>query len=45
MFWMRGPGNLHLFGPQMALAYWLDAFLQGPKTHDFQGPTPSHLPL
>jgi hypothetical protein len=31
-----------LFGLQMALAYQLDAISQGPKTFDFQGPTPSH---
>jgi hypothetical protein len=34
-----GPGNLEFFGPQMALAYWLDAISQGLKTLDFQGPT------
>jgi len=39
-----GPGNLEFFGPQMALAYRLDAISQGKKTLDFQGPTPSHLP-
>jgi hypothetical protein len=39
-----GPGNLEFFGPQIALAYRLDVILQGPKTHNFQGPTPSHLP-
>jgi hypothetical protein len=32
------------FGPQMALAYWFDAISQGPKTFEFQGPTPSHFP-
>jgi hypothetical protein len=26
-----GPGNLEFFGPQMALAYQLDAISQGPK--------------
>jgi hypothetical protein len=26
-----GPGNLKIFGPQMALAYWLDAISQGRK--------------
>jgi hypothetical protein len=48
MLWMRaypllgevgkglGPGNLEFFGPQMALAYRLDAISQGP--------TPSHFP-
>jgi hypothetical protein len=39
-----GPGNLEYFGPQMALTYRLDAISQGPKTRDFQGPTPSHSP-
>jgi hypothetical protein len=34
----------NVFGPQMALAYRLDAISQGPKTLNFQGPTPSHLP-
>ncbi len=38
-----GLGNLEFFGPQMALAYWLDAISQGPKKSDFLGPTP--LPL
>ncbi len=38
-----GPGILEFFGPQMALAYWLDAISQGPKTFEFQGPIPSHL--
>jgi hypothetical protein len=53
MFWMRaypllgqvggvGPWNFRVFGPQMALAYWLDAISQGPKILEFQGPTPSH---
>jgi hypothetical protein len=32
-----GPGILELFGPQMALAYRLDAIAQGPKTLEFQG--------
>ncbi len=27
-----GPGNLEVFGPQMALASRLDAISQGPKT-------------
>jgi hypothetical protein len=31
-------------GPQMALAYRLEAISQGPKILEFQGPTPSHLP-
>ncbi len=26
-----GPGNLDFFGPQIALAYRLDAISQGPK--------------
>ncbi len=36
----RGLGfkNLEFFGPQMALAYRLDAISQGPKTLDFQAP-------
>jgi hypothetical protein len=38
-------GYLEFFGPQMTLAYWLNAISQGPKTLDFQGPTPSYLPL
>jgi hypothetical protein len=32
------------FGPQMPIAYRLDAISQGPKNLEFQGPTPSHLP-
>jgi hypothetical protein len=39
-----GPGNLQFFGPQMALAYRLDAISQAQKTLNFQGPTPSHFP-
>ncbi len=39
-----GPGNLDFFGPQMVLAYWLDAISQAQKSLDFQDPTPSHLP-
>jgi hypothetical protein len=38
-----GPWKSRVFGPQMALAYRPDAISQGPKTLDFQGPTPSHL--
>ncbi len=34
----------HFVGPQMALAYQLDAISQGLKTLEFQGPTPSHFP-
>ncbi len=37
-----GPGNLDLFGPQMALAYRLYAISQGPNKSRFPGPT---LPL
>jgi hypothetical protein len=32
-------------GPKMALAYRLDAISQGPKSVDFQGPTPPLLVL
>jgi hypothetical protein len=35
-----GPGNLGFFGPQMALAYRLDASSQGPKKSRFPGPNP-----
>jgi hypothetical protein len=28
---VEGPGNLEFFGPQMALAFWLDAISQGTK--------------
>ncbi len=40
------PGNLEflLFGPQMALAYRLDAILLGPKNSQFPGPAPSSCP-
>ena len=31
-------------GPQMALAFWLDAISQGPKISQFPGPYPLHLP-
>ncbi len=51
MFWMRAfplrwqvGGGWEFFGPQMALAYWLDAISQGPKTLEFQGPPPSTCP-
>ncbi len=37
------PGNLEFSGPQMALAYGLDAISQGPKNSRFPGPNP--LPL
>jgi hypothetical protein len=33
------------FGPQMALAYRLDAISQGPKTSRFPGPNPLPLAL
>jgi hypothetical protein len=36
-------GNLEFFGPQMALAYLLDAISQDPKNSRFPGP--NHLPL
>ncbi len=57
MFWMRvyplrvkvggglGPGNLYFFGPQMALAYQLDAISQGSKNSRFPGPNPLPLTL
>jgi hypothetical protein len=36
---------LEFFGPQMALAYRFDAISsQGPKTLEFQGPTPPTSP-
>ncbi len=35
-----GPGNLEFIGPQMALAYRLDAISQGPKSSRFPGPNP-----
>ncbi len=38
-----GPGNLEFFGPQMALAYRLDAISQTQNNLDFQDPTPSRL--
>jgi hypothetical protein len=38
-----GPGNLEFFGPQMALAYQLNAISQGPKNSRF--PRPNPLPL
>ncbi len=37
-----GPGNLEFFGPQMALAYRLNAISQRPKNSRFPGPNP-HL--
>ncbi len=38
-----GPGNLEFFGPQMALAYQLDAISHGPKNSWFPGPNPLSL--
>ncbi len=35
-----GPGNLNFFGPQMALAYRLDAIPLGPEKSRFPGPDP-----
>ncbi len=32
-----GPGNLDFLGPQMALAYHLDAISEGPKNSRFPG--------
>jgi hypothetical protein len=40
-----GPGILEIFGPQMALAYRLDALSQGPKNSQIPGPNPLPLPL
>jgi hypothetical protein len=57
MFWMRAypllgemggrlvPGNLEIFGPQMALAYRLDVISQGPKNSQLPGPNPLPLAL
>jgi hypothetical protein len=39
------PGNLKLFGPQMALPYQLDAILQGPKNSRFLETNPLPLAL
>ncbi len=36
---------LEFFGPQMALAYRLDAISQGPKNSQFPGPNPLPLAL
>jgi hypothetical protein len=33
----------HVFGPHMALAYPLDAILQGPKNSQIPGPNPHPL--
>jgi hypothetical protein len=35
-----GPGNRDFFGPQMALAFRLNAISQGPKKYQFPGPSP-----
>ncbi len=43
MFLMRAY-PFRVFGPQMALAYRLDAISQVPKNSRFPGPNPSHLP-
>ncbi len=40
-----GPGILEFFGPQMALAYRIDAFSQGPKNSRIPEPNPLPLPL
>ncbi len=46
MFWMRAyPFGAQFFGPQMALAYRLDAISQGPKNSQTPGPNPLPLPL
>jgi hypothetical protein len=39
------PMIYELFGPQMALAYWLDAISQGPKISRLPGPNPLSLAL
>ena len=43
MFWRRGY-TLLFFGPQMALAYRLDAISQGPKNSGIPGPNTFQLP-
>ena len=43
MFWMLA--YLELIGPQMALAYWLDAISRGSKKSRFPGPNPLLLAL
>ncbi len=45
--WLPSPSCMGwgLFWAQIALALWLDDISQGPKSLDFQGPTPYHLPL
>ncbi len=40
-----GSGNLDFIGPQMALAYLLDAISQGPKKSRFPGTNPLPLAL
>ena len=43
-FRLASAGNLEFFGPQMALAYRLDAISQGPKNSGIPGPNPLQLP-
>jgi hypothetical protein len=45
MTWTSGRGGLKFFGPQMALAFLLDAISQGPKNSHFSGPNPLPLAL
>jgi hypothetical protein len=40
-----GPGILEFFGPQMALAFQLDAISQGPENSRIPGPNPLPLAL
>ncbi len=40
-----GPWKSQVFGPQMALAYRLDAISQGPKNSRYKGPNPLPLAL
>ncbi len=40
-----GPGNLDFLGPKWHSPNGFMPFHKAQKTHDFQGPTPSHLPL
>ncbi len=40
-----GPGNLDFFGPQMALAFGLNASSHYPKNSRFPGPNPLPLAL
>jgi hypothetical protein len=41
----RGGGAFQFFGPQMALAYRLDAISKGPKNSRIPGPNPIPLVL